>query len=323
MHQSGRQIKFNILIKLFGPAKFPFLLYPESYCKKVIYTVKFELNCQINFCYLIQQPIFVPLHDFCNNSNVMNILDSVDRSKLPRHIAIIMDGNGRWAKERGEDRVFGHYEGVMSVRDVVDTCGDLGIEYLTLYAFSTENWNRPKAEVDALMELMVSTIRREIIDLLKNNVRVHFIGDIDSLPETCRAEMLDAKARTANNTGLNLILALSYSARQEITEAARKIGADVASGLLKPEDINTAAFEERLYTREYPDPELMIRTSGEHRISNFLLYQLAYAELYFTPVHWPDFRKKDLCEAILNYQQRERRFGKTSEQIQKNPNLHA
>ena len=253
----------------------------------------------------------------------MNLLDSIDLKRLPSHIAIIMDGNGRWAKERGEERVYGHYEGVMSVRDVVDGCGDLGIQYLTLYAFSTENWNRPQEEVNALMELMVSTIRREILDLVKNNIRVHFIGDVESLPEACRQEMMDARERTAGNTGLNLILALSYSARAEIVEAARKIAMDVARGVLKPEDVDTITFEQKLYTREFPDPELMIRTSGEHRISNFLLYQLAYAELYFTPVHWPDFRKKDLYEAILNYQRRERRFGKTSEQIQKNPNLHA
>ena len=253
----------------------------------------------------------------------MNLLDTLDQSKLPRHIAIIMDGNGRWAKERGEERVYGHYEGVMSVRDIVDACGDIGIQYLTLYAFSTENWNRPVEEVNALMELMVSTIRREIVDLLKNNVRVHFIGDTDSLPEACRNEMLDARDRTASNTGLNLILALSYSSRQELLDVARKIGADVACGKLNPDNITSDIFESKLYTHNFPNPELMIRTSGENRISNFLLYQLAYAELYFTPVHWPDFRKKDLLEAIINYQGRERRFGKTSEQIQKNPNLHA
>ena len=253
----------------------------------------------------------------------MNLLDSVDRSKLPKHIAIIMDGNGRWAKERGEDRVFGHYEGIMSVREIVDACGEIGIEYLTLYAFSTENWNRPKAEVDALMELMVNTIKREIVDLLKNNVRIHTIGDFASLPQICQTEMNDAKKRTAANTGLNLILALSYSARQEIVGAAKKIAYKISTGTLKPEDIDTAVFENELETAQFPNPELMIRTSGEHRISNFLLYQLAYAELYFTPVHWPDFRKNNLYEALLNYQQRERRFGKTSEQILKNTDQHA
>jgi len=233
-----------------------------------------------------------------------------------------MDGNGRWAKERGEDRVFGHYEGVMSVREIVDACGDIGIEYLTLYAFSTENWNRPKEEVDALMELMVNTIKREILDLCRNNVKIHFIGDFDSLPDTCRLEMADARDRTANNTGLNLILALSYSSRQEILEATRKIAVRIANGELTPDQIDSNLFESCLDTSEFPNPELMIRTSGEHRISNFLLYQLAYAELYFTPVHWPDFRKKHLAEALQNYQQRERRFGKTSEQIKSNFDQH-
>ena len=252
----------------------------------------------------------------------MSLLDKVDRSRLPRHIAIIMDGNGRWAKDRGEDRVYGHYEGVLSVRDVVDACGDLGIEYLTLYAFSTENWKRPKEEVDALMELMVSTIRREIIDLQKNNVKIHFIGDLDSLPEACRAEMRAARDQTAANTGLNLILALSYSSRQELLMASRKIAAEVAAGKLKVEDISSEVFESHLDTFAFPDPELMIRTSGEYRISNFLLYQLAYAELYFTNVHWPDFRKDNLYEALLSFQKRERRFGKTSEQIQTNSNFH-
>lgn len=248
----------------------------------------------------------------------MNLFDSIDRSKLPKHIAIIMDGNGRWAKERGEERVYGHYEGVMSVREIVDACGDIGIKYLTLYAFSTENWNRPKAEVDALMELMVNTIKREIIDLRKNNVRIHIIGDFASLPEVCQKEMNEAKEATATNTGLNLILALSYSSRQEIVETTRKIAFKIQSGDLKPEDINYSVFENNMETSNFPDPELMIRTSGEYRISNFLLYQLAYSELYFTSVHWPDFRKNNLYEALLNYQQRQRRFGKTSEQIKTN-----
>ncbi len=234
-----------------------------------------------------------------------------------------MDGNGRWAKERGQDRVYGHYEGVLSVREIVDACGDLGIGYLTLYAFSTENWNRPKTEVDALMELLVSTIKREIIDLDKNDVRVHLIGDLDSLPPACRDEMDEARRVTADNKGLNLIIALSYSARREIVEAAKKLATAAAQGQLNPADINERLFEDSLETAGFPDPELMIRTSGEHRISNFLLYQLAYAELYFTPVHWPDFRKKHLYEALLNYQGRERRFGKISEQIQSNSGTHA
>jgi undecaprenyl diphosphate synthase len=252
----------------------------------------------------------------------MDILQSIDRNKLPKHIAIIMDGNGRWAKERGKDRVYGHHEGVLSVREIVNGCAELGISYLTLYAFSTENWNRPKEEVNALMELLVNTIRKEVDELKKNNVRLHVIGDFASLPEVCQKELNEAKELTASNTGLNLILALSYSSRWEITEAAKKIAQDAAKGILKPEDINDAVFQSYLNTASFPDPELMIRTSGEHRISNYLLYQLAYAELYFTPVHWPEFRKPQLYEALLNYQQRERRFGKTSEQIQTNNPQH-
>jgi undecaprenyl diphosphate synthase len=248
----------------------------------------------------------------------MDPLQLLDRARLPRHIAIIMDGNGRWAKERGEDRVYGHYEGVVSVREIVNTCGELGIGYLTLYAFSAENWNRPKGEVDALMELLVNTLRKEIEELRKNNVRLHVIGDFASLPGICQTELNEAKAITASNTGLNLILALSYSARQEIVEAAKQLAEKAAKGEIKPEEINFDTFQNSLYTAQFPDPELMIRTSGEYRISNFLLYQLAYAELYFTNVHWPDFRKNNLYEALLNYQQRERRFGKTSEQIQTN-----
>ena len=252
----------------------------------------------------------------------MDLLESIDCSKLPKHVAIIMDGNGRWAKERGEDRVYGHHEGVISVREIVNASAELGIQYLTLYAFSTENWNRPKAEVDALMELLVNTIRKEIEELNKNNVRLHIIGDFASLPEICQKELNEATELTAANTGLNLILALSYSSRKEITEAARKLAEQVLAGTLKPEDITDDLFHQHLYTASFPDPELMIRSSGEHRISNFLLYQLAYAELYFTSVHWPDFRKNNLYEALLNYQQRERRFGKTSEQIQTNTNQH-
>ncbi|HXS36789.1 MAG TPA: isoprenyl transferase [Flavipsychrobacter sp.] len=252
----------------------------------------------------------------------MDIIQSVDRNKLPQHIAIIMDGNGRWAKERGEDRVYGHHEGVLSVREIVNACGDLGIQYLTLYAFSAENWNRPKEEVDALMELLVNTIRKEVDELKNNNVRLHVIGDFESLPEICRKELNEAKEITGANTGLNLILALSYSSRWEIVEAAKKIASDAVKGAIKPENVNEDLFHNYLNTASFPDPELMIRTSGEYRISNFLLYQLAYAELYFTNVHWPEFRKQHLYEALLNYQQRERRFGKTSEQIQTNTPQH-
>lgn len=253
----------------------------------------------------------------------MDTLQSIDRSKLPQHIAIIMDGNGRWAKERGEDRVYGHHEGVVSVRDIVNACGEVGVSYLTLYAFSTENWNRPQEEVNALMELLVNTIRKEVEELKKNNVRLHVIGDFASLPEVCQKEMNEAIDMTADNTGLNLILALSYSSRWEIMEASKKFAKDVAAGKRKVEDMNDELFHQYLSTAAFPDPELMIRTSGEHRISNYLLYQLAYAELYFTPVHWPDFRKDNLYQAILDYQNRERRFGKTSEQIQKNSAQHA
>ncbi|MBW7914077.1 MAG: isoprenyl transferase [Taibaiella sp.] len=253
----------------------------------------------------------------------MDILQSLDRSRLPRHIAIIMDGNGRWAKERGEDRVYGHHEGVVSVREIVNTCGELGIGYLTLYAFSTENWNRPQEEVNALMELLVNTIRKEAEELKKNNVRLHVIGDFASLPEICQQELNEAKEITSANTGLNLVLALSYSSRWEIMEAAKKFAQDVKDGKAQPGDMNDELFHKYLATADFPDPELMIRTSGENRISNYLLYQLAYAELYFTPVHWPAFRKQNLYEALLDYQQRERRFGKTSEQIQKNTTQHA
>jgi undecaprenyl diphosphate synthase len=252
----------------------------------------------------------------------MDLLQSLDRTNLPRHIAIIMDGNGRWAKERGQDRVYGHHEGVISVRDIVNASAELGIQYLTLYAFSTENWKRPKIEVDALMELLVNTIRKEAEELKKNNVRLHVIGDVKSLPEICQKELNEAMEMTAMNTGLNLILALSYSSKWEITEAVNNIAKDVAAGKLIPGEIDDKIFSSYLSTKDFPDPELMIRTSGEHRISNYLLYQLAYAELYFTNVHWPDFRRQNLYEALLDYQQRERRFGKTSEQIQTNDPQH-
>ncbi len=239
----------------------------------------------------------------------------IDTNYLPKHIAIIMDGNGRWAKERGEGRIHGHQQGVISVREVVEGCGETGIEYLTLYAFSTENWNRPKYEVDALMELLVSTIRKEVDALRKNNVRLHVIGDFESLPPLCRKELKEAMDLTADSTGLNLVLALSYSSRWEILNAVKKITADALSGKLTTDNLDAECFNRYLCTADYPDPELMIRTGGEHRISNFLLYQMAYTELYFSDIHWPDFRKQHLFDAILNYQQRERRFGKTSEQV--------
>ena len=235
--------------------------------------------------------------------------------RLPGHIAIIMDGNGRWAKEKGEDRLFGHLHGVESVRNIVEGCAELGIKCLTLYAFSTENWDRPEYEVSGLMELLVDTIRKEVPTLNKNNIRLHVIGDTDMLPEAAKKELTEALAETAVNTGLDLIMALSYSSRWEITNAVKQIAVAVKEGRLQPTAITQETLQQYLSTGRFPDPELMIRTSGEYRISNFLLYQLAYAELYFTPTLWPDFRKENLYEAILEYQSRERRFGKTSEQV--------
>jgi len=239
----------------------------------------------------------------------------INPARLPKHIAIIMDGNGRWAKMQGKDRLFGHYHGVESVRNVTEACAELGVNYLTLYAFSTENWERPEQEVSGLMELLVDTIRKEIPTLNKNKIRLHVIGNSGMLPENTRNALEEAIAETSANTGMNLIMALSYSSRWEIAEAARQLGMDVKSGKLDPLTIDEKCFQNYLCTRSFPDPELMIRTSGEHRVSNFLLYQLAYAELFFTPVLWPDFRKEHLYEAILDFQSRERRFGKTSEQL--------
>jgi undecaprenyl diphosphate synthase len=245
----------------------------------------------------------------------MSQKDKININQLPKHIAIIMDGNGRWAKEKGEDRLFGHLNGVESVRNIVEGAAELGVEYLTLYAFSTENWDRPEYEVTGLMELLVDTIHKEVPTLNKNNIRLHVIGAVDMLPVLAKKELDDAIAETGTNTGLNLIMALSYSSRWEINTAVKKIAADVKQNKLQPEDINQETIQKYLCTSLFPDPELMIRTSGEYRISNFLLYQLAYAELYFTNTLWPDFGKENLYEAILDYQNRERRFGKTSEQI--------
>lgn len=234
---------------------------------------------------------------------------------VPEHIAIIMDGNGRWAKNKGEDRIHGHRNGIDSVREVVEGCGELGVKYLTLYAFSTENWNRPKEEVEALMSLLVNTIKEEISKLKKNKVRLKVIGDIDSLPANCQSELEEGIHTTKDEEGLTLILALSYSSKWELQVAMKKIAEKVKSGLIQTEDIDDELIHQHLNTAPYPDPELLIRTGGERRISNFLLYQIAYTELYFSEVHWPDFRKTHLTEAIEDYQSRERRFGKTSEQI--------
>jgi undecaprenyl diphosphate synthase len=248
-----------------------------------------------------------------------SLKDKIDINRLPCHIAVIMDGNGRWAQEKGQDRLFGHYHGVESVRDVVEGCAELGVQYLTLYAFSTENWDRPGDEVRGLMELLVETIKKEVETLNKNNIRLHVIGDMGLMPDYARIELDEALTGTKSNTGLNLIMALSYSSRWELVEATKKIAQDVKEGRLAVDSINQELLQSYLCTASYPDPELMIRTSGEYRISNFLLYQLAYTELYFTNVLWPDFRKENLYEAILNFQQRERRFGKTSHQIKQQP----
>ena len=242
-------------------------------------------------------------------------MENLDLSKLPKHIAIIMDGNGRWAQEQGQDRLFGHYQGVISVRKVVEAATEIGIEYLTLYAFSTENWERPEEEVTGLMTLFVDTIAKEVPDLHKNNIKLRFIGNLGLLPDHARAALDNATAQTAQNTGLTLIVALSYSSRWELVEAAKNIARKVKAGSLSMDQITETTLSESLTTNEFPDPELMIRTSGEFRISNFLLYQLAYAELYFTETRWPDFRKDDLIKAILDFQSRERRFGKTSNQL--------
>src|SRR5947209_12024467 len=250
----------------------------------------------------------------------MNLLSQLDKDRLPRHIAIIMDGNGRWAKEQGQDRLYGHYHGVESVRDIVEGCAELGIGYLTLYAFSTENWDRPEYEVIGLMELLVKTIRNEVESLNKNNIRLHVIGDMNMLPDYARNELKEALEITAPNTGLNLVMALSYSGRWELLNAVKNIAWEVRHGNLSVEEIDQDTLQRYLCTSGFPDPELMIRTSGEYRISNFLLYQLAYAELYFTQVRWPDFRKQNLYEALLDYQNRERRFGKTSDQITRKEN---
>jgi undecaprenyl diphosphate synthase len=248
----------------------------------------------------------------------MPIKSSINTEKLPKHIAVIMDGNGRWAKSNGKARIFGHKNGVKSVREITEGAAELEIEYLTLYAFSTENWNRPKAEVTALMQLLVTTISRETKTLTKNNIRLNAIGDLKNLPGNCHSELLKAIEKTSNNKGMTLTLALSYSSRWEILTAVNTLLNDVKTNKVPLESISEKDFANYLCTKDIPDPELLIRTSGEHRISNFLLWQLAYSELYFTDKLWPDFRKEDLWEAILNYQSRERRFGKTSEQLEEN-----
>ncbi len=246
-----------------------------------------------------------------------SVKDQIDLQKLPKHIAVIMDGNGRWAKNQGASRIFGHQNGVKSVKDTIEAATELGVQYITLYAFSTENWNRPAEEVNALMELLVKTIYDETPTLNKNNIRLLAIGDIKSLPAKCQQQLAGAMKETEKNTRLNLVLALSYSAKWEIINAVKQIAEEVKAGKITSSAINESVFESHLSTAGIPHPELMIRTSGECRVSNFLLWQLAYAEFYFTETLWPDFRREDFYKAIISYQQRERRFGKTGEQIKK------
>jgi undecaprenyl diphosphate synthase len=245
----------------------------------------------------------------------MSLREKINMARLPAHVAVIMDGNGRWAMHHGKDRIFGHHEGVEAVRRVIETSAELGIKYLTLYAFSTENWERPDDEVNALMGLMIQSLNNETDTLLKNNIRLTAIGDFDRLYDDVRKRLFETISLTSGSTGLTLIIALSYSSRWEIAKAARKIAADTIDGRIDIESINEENFGNYLTTAGVPDPDLMIRTSGELRISNFLLWQLAYSELYFTEKLWPDFGKEDLYHAIIDYQNRERRFGKTSEQI--------
>ncbi len=239
----------------------------------------------------------------------------IDKDNLPQHIAVIMDGNGRWAKKQGAARIFGHRNAIKAVRETTEGCAELGIKHLTLYAFSTENWNRPKMEVDGLMSLLVSTISDEVSTLMKNKVSLHTIGDISKLPDSAQLKLHEAIGKTSDNTGLKLILALNYSGRWDLTNAVKRLIADPENRSIKGDEIGQKILEKYLSTSGLPDPELLIRTSGEMRISNFLLWQMAYTELFFTPVLWPDFRKANLHEAILAYQQRERRFGLISEQV--------
>lgn len=245
----------------------------------------------------------------------MSWKEKINSDRVPVHVAVIMDGNGRWAQQQGKMRVDGHRSGVLAVRETVEAAAAIGVKYLTLYAFSTENWNRPKEEVDALMELLVHTISSELKTLADNNIKLETIGDWDSLPENCRRQLTSAIAETSENNRMTLVLALSYSARWEIVEATKNIAAKLKNSEINIEDIDASMFSSNLTTAKYPDPELLIRTSGEQRISNYLLWQLAYAEFYFTETLWPDFGKEEFYEAIVNYQSRERRFGKTSAQI--------
>jgi len=244
-----------------------------------------------------------------------SLKERIDLSRLPKHIAVIMDGNGRWAKEHGKPRIWGHRNGVKSVREVTEAAAEIGIQWLTLYAFSTENWNRPRLEVNALMDILVYTIKEELSTMNKNNIRLGAIGDLDKLPPKTKRALLEGIENTKNNDRMTLTLALNYSARWEITEAMRKMAMKATQNKINPDEIDESKVSELLTTSHMPDPELLIRTSGEHRISNFLLWQIAYTELYFSDVYWPDFEREDLYGAILDFQQRERRFGMISEQL--------
>lgn len=248
----------------------------------------------------------------------MSLINEIDPDRLPRHVAIIMDGNGRWAKARNLDRSEGHVEGVNTVRKITEIASELGIGYLTLYTFSTENWNRPQAEVDALMHLIVIAIERETADLIKNNVRLTMIGDFSRMPKFAYDRLCKCIDDTSHCTGLTLILAISYSSRWEITEAVKRIAADVKEGKIAIDDITSATVSDNLSTAGIPDPDLLIRTGGDFRVSNFLLWQIAYSEIYVTSTFWPDFSKEDFCRAVLQFQGRERRFGLTSEQLNDN-----
>lgn len=245
----------------------------------------------------------------------MNLLENIDQNNLPTHLAIIMDGNGRWAKKQGLLRALGHESGTKSVKIIIKACAKLGIENLTLYAFSTENWNRPKLEVDTLMKILIKSLKKELPTLIENNIRLNTIGNIEKMPVSAQKELLDVIEKTKNNTRMTLTLALSYGAREELVNAVKNISDKVKNNIISIDAIDDSIINQHLYTQNLPDVDLLIRTSGEHRISNFLLWQIAYAELYFTDVLWPDFKEQDLYAAIISYQKRERRFGKTSEQI--------
>ncbi|MGO4904572.1 isoprenyl transferase [Flavobacterium sp. W20_MBD1_R3] len=245
----------------------------------------------------------------------MNLLEKIDATNLPKHLAIIMDGNGRWAKQKGLLRALGHESGTKSVKKIIEASAKLGIDFLTLYAFSTENWNRPKLEVETLMRVLINSLKKELKTLQENNIKLNAIGNLDKLPKSAQKELLDVINKTKDNTQMTLTLALSYSSREEIVSAVKNICSKVKNNIISIDTIDDSIINEHLYTQNLPDVDLVIRTSGEHRISNFLLWQIAYAELYFTDILWPDFKEQDLYEAIISYQKRERRFGKTSEQI--------